>query len=202
MKINNIHCLALNYKGVGETNQSPIYFLKSTSCLLFENEVVPFPRFEVDESDVWTEVELGIAISKPCHDVQVEDAADYIEGFFIAGDITCKNIHGRDHHLAFSKARTGFCPISRNRHTLDLHKEELQMQTFINGILTQEGNTSSMILNPYQAISYISKIVTLQAGDIILTGTPLGADNNKVRPGDVIKHTIQHLGELNYTFGR
>lgn len=201
MKINNIHCLALNYRGVGEDNQSPIYFLKSTSCLLFENGTVPFPKFQVIESEVWTEVELGILITETCTNVEEFDAINYIGGFFIAGDITCGNIHGRDHHLAFSKARTGFCPISTHVRKMAIPGTGLEMSTYINGDLTQRGNTTSMILNPYLSISYISKIVTLQPGDIILTGTPLGADNNKVKPGDSIKHTIEGLGELNYKFG-
>ena len=63
-KINNIHCLALNYKGIGEIDQDPIYFLKSTSCLAKEDDLIPFPSFKV--SNVWTEVELGINIKVDC----------------------------------------------------------------------------------------------------------------------------------------
>lgn len=205
MRIGNIHCLALNYQGVGDLNQSPIYFLKSTSCLTFEGGSVPFPKHQVDLKQVWTEVELGVQISQDCEGVSTENAADYIEGFFVAGDITCGNIHSRDHHLAFSKARTGFAPVSTLVRNLNLHTQFLEMSTFINGELRQLGSTSSMILNPYQSVSYLSKLVRLQKGDIILTGTPTTANGGPqfdclVNPGDRIKHVIQNLGELNYTF--
>lgn len=203
MKTNNIHCLALNYKGVGQTDQEPIYFLKSTSCLTYEGLEVPYPKFNT--SEVWTEVELGILISKPCNNVSEEEAHKYIKGFFIAGDITCQSVHNRDHHLAFSKARTGFCPISTNVTKLRLKRKKLEMKTYINGELKQLGSTSDMIFNPYKSLSYISKIVKLQKGDIILTGTPTTENGGPqfdciVKPGDIIKHTIEELGELNYSF--
>jgi 2-keto-4-pentenoate hydratase/2-oxohepta-3-ene-1,7-dioic acid hydratase in catechol pathway len=206
MKINNIHCLALNYNGVGLSDQSPIYFLKSTSCITHEGGVVPFPKHQVDSNQVWTEVELGVKISQDCSDVSEQEAINFIEGFFVAGDITCGNIYGRDHHLAFSKARNGFAPISSNVTKLDLRESTLQIATYINGKLTQLGNTSSMILNPYQSVSYLSKLVKLQKGDIILTGTPTTPNGGPqfdclVNPGDSIRHVIVGLGDLNYTFG-
>ena len=201
--INNIHCLALNYKGVGDISQDPIYFLKSTSCLSYENNEIQYPRFNTNE--VWTEVELGIMISHDCENIEEHDAHSVIEGFFIAGDITCANMYNRDHHLAAAKARNGFCPISTNVMSLDLHNTTLNMKTYINGELKQHGNTSDMIFNPYKSISYLSKFVKLQRGDIILTGTPT-TDNGGpqfdciIKPGDTVKHTIDNLGELNYTF--
>jgi 2-keto-4-pentenoate hydratase/2-oxohepta-3-ene-1,7-dioic acid hydratase in catechol pathway len=203
MKINNIHCLALNYKGVGEINQDPIYFLKSTSCLAYEESEIKYPKFNTTE--VWTEVELGISISEDCENINEEEAHNYIGGFFIAGDITCSNLYNRDHHLASSKARTGFCPISTNIFNIDLHNKSLNMKTYINGELKQHGNLSDIIFNPYKSVSYISKFVKLQKGDIILTGTPTTANGGPqfdclVKPGDEIKHTIDGLGELKYKF--
>lgn len=198
MLVNNIHCLALNYQGVGDTSQLPIYFLKSTSCLLRAGETVPFPKFLV--SNVWTEVELGIYIEQVCENISEEDAKHVIGGFFVAGDITCNNLYGRDHHLAASKARTGFAPIGSIVSPFDI-SNGLYMRTYVDGKCTQEGNTNSMILNPYKAINYISQMVKLLPGDIILTGTPAGAENNIVTPGSVIKHVIENVGELNYIFG-
>lgn len=202
-KINNIHCLALNYKGIGEIDQDPIYFLKSTSCLAKEDDLIPFPSFKV--SNVWTEVELGIKIKVDCENVSVEDAYDVVEGFFVAADITCNSIHDRDHHLAFSKARTKFCPISHNIINVDLRNKTLLLKTSINGNMLQIGNTKDMIFDPYKSISYISNIVKLQKGDIILTGTPTTINGGPqidclVKPGDIIKHEIEMLGELNYRF--
>ena len=195
----NIHCLALNYAGVGELVQDPLYFLKSTSCLSKNNVVVPYPKYKTEQ--VWTEVELGILIGKSCENVDEDCAEDYIKGFFVAADLTTKNIHGRDHHLAFSKARTGFCPVGDDVVDLDLSEKHLEMKTYINGNLSQSGSTQDMIYNPYKSVSYISKLVRINEGDIILTGTPSGAENNLIQPNDEIVHTIENIGELKYRMG-
>ena len=86
MKINNIHCLALNYRGVGQVDQEPIYFLKSKACLTYEGTEVKYPTFNT--SEVWTEVELGVYISKDCENVYEEEDNKYIKGLLVAGDIT------------------------------------------------------------------------------------------------------------------
>jgi 2-keto-4-pentenoate hydratase/2-oxohepta-3-ene-1,7-dioic acid hydratase in catechol pathway len=203
VRINNIHCLALNYKGIGEINQDPIYFLKSTSCLAYEGDEIKYPKFNTIK--VWTEVELGIAILNDCENINEEEAYNYIKGFFIAGDITCSNLYDRDHHLASSKARVGFCPISTKISKIDLDNKSISMKTYINNELKQHGDLLDIIFNPYKSVSYISKFTKLQKGDIILTGTPSTINGGPqfdclVKPGDTIKHTIDNLGELNYKF--
>lgn len=204
MKINNIHCLALNYKGIGSVKEDPIYFVKSKSCIAYDGSIVPYPKFQTEYA--WTECELGVVISKDCENVSEDNTHKFIKGFFVAGDITCESIHGRDHHLAFSKSRTGFAPISKNIYKLNLKSQYLKLRTYINGDLKQLGSTSDMIFNPYRSISYISKITKLEKGDIVLTGTPSTINGGPqydciVKPGDVIRHEIDGLGELNYTFG-
>jgi 2-keto-4-pentenoate hydratase/2-oxohepta-3-ene-1,7-dioic acid hydratase in catechol pathway len=198
-----IHCLALNYKGIGLSNQDPIYFLKSSNCISKDKSNIQYPKYKVDS--VWTEVELGIVIDTECENISIGDAYGIIKGFFVAGDITCNSIYNRDHHLAFSKSRTGFCPISDNITHLDLRNKTLEMKTFINGVELQCGNTSDMILNPYESVSYISKLVRLSKGDVILTGTPTTVNGGPqvdclVKPNDIIKHSIEDVGELNYRF--
>jgi 2-keto-4-pentenoate hydratase/2-oxohepta-3-ene-1,7-dioic acid hydratase in catechol pathway len=204
MDINNIHCLALNYQGVGQSSEDPIYFLKSKSALSFDQSEIPYPKF--DTSAVWTEVELGIVIAEDCENAEESSADSYIGGFFVAGDITCSSKYNRDHHLAFSKSRAGFCPIGRDIVKLNLHNNKLTLRTYINGKLRQEGSTQDMIFNPYKAVSYLSKIITLRKGDIILTGTPTTVNGGPqydclVYPGDEIVHTIESIGELSYKFG-
>ena len=177
--------------------------MKSTNCLTYENSNVTYPTYKVDT--VWTEVELGILINQDCENISEDDTYDVISGFFIAGDITCNSIYNRDHHLASSKARTGFCPISTNVYKVDLHGKQVEMKTYVNGELKQLGNLKDIIFNPYKSVSYLSKFVKLQKGDIILTGTPTTVNGGPqfdclVNPGDEIKHTIEGLGELNYKF--
>ena len=202
--INNIHCLALNYKGIGENIEPPLYFLKSKSTLTEDNGSVPFPIFM--SGDVWTEVELAIMISKSGFNIKTEDASQYIKGFFVAGDITCSNICNRDHHLAMGKSRQGFCPIGSFIGVNNVKNvNNLKMTTSINGVVRQEGNTNQMKYNPYECISFISNIVELQENDIILTGTcstPNGGPQFDclVKKGDKIEHSIENIGKIRYDF--
>ena len=195
--IKNIHCLALNYKNVGIDNQNPLYFLKSTSCITNPGGTVPYPSFGTNDVEVWTEVELGIVIGKDCLNIDSNNVHNYIKGFVVAGDITCKNIYSRDHHLGFSKARRGFCPVNNSPVFLDIRDgRELKMTTEINGKITQIGTTADMKFNPYECVSYISKLVGLQKNDLIITGTPAGGENNVINPKDKVKHTIEAIGEI------
>ena len=195
-EINNIHCLALNYKGVGNDNEPPLYFLKSKNCITYNNGIVPYPKFEVNQ--VWTEVELAIVIGK----------LNTIKGFMVAGDITCGNICNRDHHLPMSKARTGFCPIGGFTSIDNINIDSIfEMTTSINDIETQNGTTLDMKYNIRESIHYVSKIIELQENDILLTGTPITPGGGPqydciVEPGDKVKHTIKGIGEITYEFSK
>lgn len=192
----NIHCLALSYKGVGNSNEEPLYFVKSLSSLCFENSKVPYPE---DVNKMWTEVELGVIIKKDCFNISEEKITQYIEGYTICADITVENLYNRDHHLGFSKSRLNFCPTKNKITFLNLNENSsLELRTIINGKLTQKGNLKDMKFNLFKMISYISKIVCLKKGDLILTGTPKGVENNILKKGDKVKHLIEGLGELNY----
>ena len=192
----NIHCLALNYKGVGENAEKPLYFIKSTNTLCFNGSLVNYPQ---NSSKLWTEVELGIVVSKDCSDIEESDAEKYIDGYIVCGDITCENILNRDHHLGFSKSRKNFCPVSTK--IVKLTRSELfnlELTTMINGKVTQKGSIREMLFDPYKSLSYVSSITELNQGDIILTGTPAGVDNNTIYVGDKVSHRIEKIGEVSF----
>ena len=200
LKPENIHCLALNYKGVGLNAESPLYFVKSKNSICFDGMTVSYPN---GCESMWTEVELGIVIAESCSQVDETEASKYIEGFIVCGDITCENINKRDHHLAFSKSRKNFCPVSKRLVLLDESElTDLKMTTHINGRLTQEGNISDIIFDAYKSLSYISHITELCKGDIILTGTPAGVENNIIRNGDRVTHSIEKVGQVSFKVGR
>lgn len=195
----NIHCLALNYKGVGESSEAPLYFVKSKSTLCHHGAIVPYPE---DSTKMWSEVELGIVVRHDCENIAADKAADYIEGYIVCGDVTCENVFGRDHHLAFSKSRKNYCPVSTAIVTIDKERlDDLRLMTSINGTVTQEGRISEMVYDPYRSFSYVSHIVGLKKGDIILTGTPSGVENNVLHIGDRVRHTIEEIGSLDFTVG-
>ncbi|MEO1263869.1 MAG: fumarylacetoacetate hydrolase family protein [Bacteroidota bacterium] len=192
----NIHCLALNYKGVGSLTQTPLYFVKSLSAYCNEGAEVPYPK---DVESMWTEVELTIIIGKEGTNIPVEAAFDYVAGYTVGADITCQNIHQRDHHLGFSKSRYNFCPVLNK--VFSISKEDLpslELITKINGKVTQHGYMSDINYGVAESISYISKITKLEKGDIILTGTPDGVENNIVKPGDKVEHSISGVGNLSF----
>lgn len=192
----NIHCLALNYTGVGENTQPPLYFVKSKNALCFNDASVPFAK---NSTRMWTEVELGIVVNNDCYEIEESNANNYIEGYIVCADITCENIHMRDHHLAFAKSRKNFCPVSNTVVKLSsFDLVGLKLSTYINGELTQSGSSDDMFFNPFKSLSYISHITPLCKGDIILTGTPSGVENNTITPGDKILHKIDKIGELSF----
>ena len=193
----NIHCLALNYPGVGKNDaEKPLYFVKSKQAYCESGAHVRFP-IGVDE--VWTEVELGIVMAQGGANILPAAAAPFIAGYVVCADISCENIHGRDHHLAFSKSRSGFCPCSGSVIPLALEQAlHLDMTTAINCHVTQTGNTGGMLMNPAAIVAYLSTLTHLEPGDLILTGTPPGYQNNMLKRGDSIRHSIAAIGEVYY----
>ncbi len=192
-----IHCLALNFEGVGPSrDKEPLYFIKSKNAFASNGVIVDLPK---DIKHFWSEVELGIVISKDCKKISNIDAKNYIKGFVVCGDISCSNIFSRDHHLAFSKSRDSFCPTSELNQNKYLDLSNLKMRTKINGVTTQEGSSSMMIMNPYESLSYVSQITTLKKGDILITGTPPGWRNNFLKSGDEVVHEIETLGKVEFS---
>ena len=74
----------------------------------------------------------------------------------------------------------------------------LKLNTFINGVLTQEGNIDNMFFNPFKSLSYVSSITELCKGDIILTGTPAGVESNTIKIGDKVVHKIEKIGQVSF----
>lgn len=186
--------LGYNYKdliGERESYDEPVIFLKPPSAVIGINDDIII----VEDRKVWIEVELAIVLKRVCKNIQPENASDYILGYTIANDVTIQNISGRDHHLARSKAWDTFCPIGPWIVT-DIDTNNLNLSSSINGVISQNSNTSKRILNDYQVVSMLSKIFTLLPGDIIITGTPANAENSIVKNGDMVELTIENIGTL------
>jgi 2-keto-4-pentenoate hydratase/2-oxohepta-3-ene-1,7-dioic acid hydratase in catechol pathway len=191
--------LAYNFKslvGVREVYDEPLFFLKSPTSVCGQDATIPYPRFA---EKVWVEVELVVVIGRRCRDASIEEARNAILGFGIGSDITAQNLYGRDHHLARSKALDGFAPMAPEIHA-DIDVGARRMTTEINGKLFQDGDTSDRILGDAEAVSLVSRYVTLDPGDVIMTGTPANAMNSLVRPGDSVRHIIDGIGELRFRF--
>lgn len=192
----NIHALALNFKGVGVEGEVPLYFVKSLSSFCHNGAEIPYPH---DSGKMWTEVEIGVIVGEDCKNVSIEQAYDLIAGFTVCADVTCRNLYGRDHHLGFSKSRKNFCPTVNRIFPIAKEKlGKLEMWTEINGKITQRGYSNEMKLGALESFVFVSNITELNKGDIILTGTPAGVENNIIYQGDKVRHFIEGMDILDY----
>jgi len=187
--------LAYNYKGlVGENDNydEPLVFFKSVTSLVGHEGFVLYPEFS---NNVWIEAELTIVIGKEAKNISAESAHEYIFGYSCGNDITAENILGRDWHLARAKGLDTFCPVGPYL-IRDIDTSDLRISSYVNGKMTQDSRTSDRVLNDRESVALVSKYFTLIPGDIVLTGTPKGATEAIVRPGDEVRIEIENIGTL------
>lgn len=180
----------------------PLMFLKGPNTIIQNHDNIIYPH---NVSSVWVENELAIVIGKKLRNVEPEDADDYIKGYTIANDITASSVYGRDVHLAMSKSIDTFCPIGPHIVS-DIDTSNLYMKTWINEKLVQDARTSDRIHTDRNIVSIVSKFITLQNGDVILTGTHPGREANLynasvqtdciIKPADDVKMEIENIGIL------
>ncbi|CAF2975498.1 unnamed protein product [Rotaria socialis] len=199
-----IICVGRNYSEhaseLGNTVPTkPIIFMKPPSAFVIEPNDIKIPS-EWDE--VHHEVELGVIIDKKCQNVSKEDAAEYIAGYCLALDMTSRKLQNelKDQGLPWLLAK-GFdtsCPcgdfIDKNEINLS---SSVNLWLSVNGTMRQNGHTRDMIFSVPDLIAFISKYITLEHGDLILTGTPAGV--GAVKRGDHIEAGINGENDLKYT---
>jgi len=205
---NKIICLAFNYidhaKEQGlQAPEDPALVIKPRTTLNSTNSDIVCPDF-VTQLDY--EVELAMIIGKDCKNVNVNDAFDMIFGYMIFNDVSARDIQFKDKQFTRGKSFDSFAPCGPWITTKDEIKEvqNLKLTTKINGEIRQNSSTSNMFIQIPEIISKISKVMTLEKGDIISTGTPAGVMLNKpnavfLKDGDKVQMEIEGLGTLNNT---
>ncbi|MCM8773094.1 MAG: fumarylacetoacetate hydrolase family protein [Candidatus Omnitrophica bacterium] len=200
----NIIALGLNYKehaeeGWKEVPTESIIFLKATTSLTGHLSPIILPNQAPDEVDY--ECELVIVIGKKCKNVKENEAKNYIFGYTCGNDVSARDCQlKKDKQWARGKSFDTFCPIGPYIET-EIDPTNLNIKTILNGKIMQNSNTSKMIFNPFQIVSYISKQMTLLPGTIILTGTPSGVGYVRkplvfLKEGDIIEVEIEGIGTL------
>lgn len=179
-----------------EPGFEPVIFLKAPNSIAAPTDRIAIPQ---GLERVWVEVELAIVIGRKIKNAGHEEAKAAIFGYTIGNDITAFNVLGRDFHLARSKSMDGFCPIGPELVT-GIDFEDRALVTRINGAVTQSSRTSDRVLNSVEAVQFVSNLMTLEVGDVILTGTPPGARFHPVSPGDRVEVEIESLGVLKSEF--
>jgi 2-keto-4-pentenoate hydratase/2-oxohepta-3-ene-1,7-dioic acid hydratase in catechol pathway len=175
----------------------PLMFIKPNTSVVGPGDPIFYPA---QSSNVHFEGELAVVIGRICRDVPVEQATDVIYGYTIANDVTARDLQRSDVQFTRAKGFDSFCPLGPWIET-DLDPQTfadgVQIQTHLNGDLKQDGSTSDLIFDIPTLISYVSSVMTLLPGDVILTGTPAGVGPMEV--GDEVEISIAGLGTLTNT---
>lgn len=172
----------------------PLLFLKAPSSLIGAGENIRLPE---QSKRVEHEGELAFVISRQCQRLSdADDIAPYIFGFLPLNDVTARDLQRKDVQFTRAKSFDTFCPIGNIIET-EFDYTDISIETFVNGERRQSGRTSQMIFDIPFLIRYISRQMTLNAGDIIATGTPSGVA--PLSDGDVCEVRIQGLDTLSNT---
>lgn len=173
-----------------EPPAEPILFLKPPSSLLDPEGDIRLPQAS---RQVDFEGELAMVISRRARHVEEKHWRDYVLGFTCANDVTARDLQRRDVQFTRAKSFDTFCPLGPWVVT-DLDAKNLKLITRVNGEVRQDGKTSEMIFPPARLLAFISDVMTLDPGDVILTGTPAGV--GPLHAGDTVEVEIEGIGIL------
>ncbi len=168
----------------------PLLFLKPPSALLPHQGIVRLPRAS---AQVDFEGELGIVIGRVARDVPEELALEFVLGYTCVNDVTARDLQRQDVQFTRAKGFDTFCPFGPCIAT-GLDPQTLRVETFVNGERRQAAPVTDMIFPPARLIAYVSRIMTLEPGDLIATGTPEGV--GPLSPGDEVVVSIDGIGRL------
>ena len=198
-------CVGLNYRahaaGVNmKLPEYPILFSKFDNALVPAGTDVSLPPWE---SSYDYEAELVIVMGKTAWNVRPEEAKEYIFGYTCGNDFSLRDAQMRSGQWLIGKTMPGFGPCGPGIVTADSFDPESgkKVRSYVNGVLRQNGSTADMIFSCAQIVSYASKYIRLEPGDLIFTGTPSGValeEKEKVwlKPGDVVDVYIEDIGTL------
>jgi 2-keto-4-pentenoate hydratase/2-oxohepta-3-ene-1,7-dioic acid hydratase in catechol pathway len=139
------------------------------------------------------EGELAIIIGRLCREVPASQAASVIFGYTCANDVTARDLQERDGQWARAKGFDTFCPLGPWIET-DVDPADLELVTSVNGEVRQRARTSQLLHDVAALVAYVSSVMTLLPGDVLLTGTPAGV--GPLEEGDEVSVTIEHIGTL------
>ncbi|MEA4811989.1 MAG: fumarylacetoacetate hydrolase family protein [Anaerolineaceae bacterium] len=180
------HAAELN----SETPQIPMVILKAPSSLIASGEPIILPP---QSNEVDLEGELAIVIGKKSRWLMPEEAGKAIFGYTIANDVTARDLQRLDTQWARSKSFDSFCPVGPWIET-EFDPSDAIITSHINNSLKQMSSTREMVFDPFQLVLYLSTIMTLNPGDLILTGTPAGV--SPLTDGDTVSIHIDGIGSL------
>jgi 2-keto-4-pentenoate hydratase/2-oxohepta-3-ene-1,7-dioic acid hydratase in catechol pathway len=174
----------------GEVPEEPVIFIKPSTSVVGPEEPIPFPPMSrrVDH-----EGELGLVIGRLARRVKAEDAGRVILGFTCGNDVTARDLQVADGQWTRAKGFDGFCPLGPWIET-ELDPTDLAVECRVNGDTRQAARTSQLQFGPNALVEFVSAVMSLLPGDVILTGTPAGVGPLAV--GDRVEVEIEGIGIL------
>ncbi len=190
-----IICIGRNYAAHAsehgaEVPEVPLIFLKPPSSVIGNGDTIILPP---QSQQVEHEAELAVVIGKKGRWIFPDEAESYILGYTIANDITARDLQRRDNQWTRAKGFDTFCPIGPWIET-DFNPTDALITCYVNNDVRQMASTHDMVFSIPQLIAFISSVMTLEPGDLILTGTPAGV--SPLKDGDLVRITIEGIGSL------
>lgn len=199
-----IVCVGLNYKDHAEEQgvdlpAAPLFFAKFTTSLIGPGDPIVIPA-SVTKCDY--EAELGVVLGATVSRVSRENAMEAVAGYLVANDVSARDLQFADGQWTRGKSPDTFCPVGPLVPASEVpDPHALGIRARLNGNLVQDSTTANLIFPIDEIISYLSQTSTLEAGDLILTGTPAGVGVFRepqvlLQPGDEITIEIDGIGSL------
>ena len=200
-----IVCVGLNYhdhaeEGGQELPKAPLLFAKWPNTLIGDGEPIVLPE---ESEQVDYEAELGVVIGTTAKHVSERDALDVVQGYICVNDVSARDLQFGDGQWTRGKSPDTFCPVGPrlvSREEIE-DPQALAIRCVLNGETMQDSSTSQMIFSVAEIIAYVTRVITLEPGDLIATGTPAGVGvfrDPKVllQEGDEVSVVIDGLGTL------
>jgi 2-keto-4-pentenoate hydratase/2-oxohepta-3-ene-1,7-dioic acid hydratase in catechol pathway len=188
-------CIGKNYlehaeEMGGDVPEEPIIFLKPSTSVIGPSDPIPRPAWteRVDH-----EGELGIVIGRLARQVRAEESGRFVLGYVCGNDVTARDLQARDGQWTRAKGFDGFCPLGPWVET-ELDPIDVAVECRVNGETRQAARTSQLAFGPGELIEFITRVMTLLPGDVILTGTPAGVGPLQV--GDKVEVEVEGIGVL------
>jgi 2-keto-4-pentenoate hydratase/2-oxohepta-3-ene-1,7-dioic acid hydratase in catechol pathway len=199
-----IVCVGLNYRDHAEEQgvdlpERPLLFAKWPNTLIGAGEPIRIPEI-CKQPDY--EAELGVVIDRRASHVGVDDALEVVRGYVVANDVSARDLQFSDGQWVRGKSLDTFLPVSELVPASDVpDPQALPIRAVLNGETMQDSNTSNQIFGVAEVISFVSQAITLEPGDLIITGTPAGVGAFRkppvwLQPGDEITIEIDGLGAI------
>ena len=173
-----------------EVPEEPVIFMKPSTSVVGPGDPIPCPSIS---DQVEHEAELAVIVGRLARGVPIEEAGKFVLGYTCANDVTARDLQLRDGQWTRAKSFDGFCPIGPWVETT-FDPSDVAVECRVNGETRQAARTSQMAVGPAELLSFVSRVMTLLPGDVLLTGTPSGV--GPIIPGDVVEVEIEGIGVL------